>query len=87
MIISEVFSELRTASTFLHAESRVITADYPAFIYEYFQSKTDLVVGFHTGAAGDQSSRHSRTGQTFEEAKRVGYAIATEQKGFITTHL
>jgi neutral ceramidase len=65
--------------TFLHAESRVITADYPAFIYEYFQSKNpDLVVGFHTGAAGNQSSRHFRTGQTFEEAKRVGYAIAAE---------
>src|SRR5690606_2939137 len=30
------------------------------------------------GAAGDQSSRHFRTSQTFEEAKRVGYAIATE---------
>lgn len=65
--------------TFLHAESRAISADYPAYIYEYFQDKnSEVVVGFHNGAAGDQSSRHFRTGQTFEEAKRVGYAIAAE---------
>ncbi|MDD2502463.1 MAG: hypothetical protein PHG58_01190 [Clostridia bacterium] len=65
--------------TFLHAESRAISADYPAYIYKYFQDKNnDVVVGFQNGAAGNQSSRHFRTGQTFEEAKRVGYAIAAE---------
>lgn len=65
--------------TFLHAESKTITADYPAYIYEYFQNKnSDVIVGFQNGAAGNQSSRHFRTGQTFDEAKRVGYAIASE---------
>ncbi|HHW30947.1 MAG TPA: hypothetical protein GXX20_04625 [Clostridiaceae bacterium] len=70
--------------TFLHAESKVITADYPAYIYEYFKKQdNELVVGFQTGAAGNQSSRHFRTGQTFEEAKRVGYAIASEAERVI----
>ena len=62
--------------TFLHAESTSITADYPAYIYEYFKKDdSSVVVGFSIGAAGNQSSRHFRSGQTFEEAKRVGYAI------------
>jgi neutral ceramidase len=70
--------------TFLHAENKTITADYPAYIYEYFQKQdSNIVVGFQNGAAGNQSSRHFRTGQTFEEAKRVGYAIAAEAEKVI----
>ena len=65
--------------TFLHAESTVLTCDYPGYIYEYLrQQDSGLVVGFFTGASGNQSSRHFRSGQNFEEAKRVGYAIAAE---------
>jgi hypothetical protein len=72
--------------TFLHAESRIITADYPCYIYEYFQKDDpDVVVGFQIGAAGDQSSRHFRSGQNFEEAKRVGYAIGAEAARVIDT--
>lgn len=72
--------------TFLHAESRAITADYPCYIYEYFQKNDpDIVVGFQIGAAGNQSSRHFRSGQTFDEAKRVGYAIASEAERVIET--
>ncbi len=62
--------------TFLHAHSKSISADYPAFIYEYLQEKyPGVVTGFQIGAAGDQSSRHFRADQTFAEAKRVGTAI------------
>ncbi|GHT95126.1 hypothetical protein FACS1894141_3160 [Spirochaetia bacterium] len=65
--------------TFLHAESRSISADYPGYIYEYFKQKNpSLVVGFLQGASGNQSSRHFRSGQNFDEAKRVGYALARE---------
>ncbi len=70
--------------TFLHAESMVLSADYPCYIYDYFQKEDPAcVVGFQSGAAGDQSSRHFRSGQTFEEAKRVGYAIAAEAQRVI----
>lgn len=70
--------------TFLHAENRVITADFPCYVYEYLKN-TDpsLVVGFQTGSAGNQSSRHFRTGQTFDEAKRVGYELAKEAQRVI----
>ena len=70
--------------TFLHAENFSITADYPGYIYEYFKKDdSNLVVGFQLGAAGDQSSRHFRSGQTFAEAKRVGYALAAEARRVI----
>ncbi|MDR2102282.1 MAG: hypothetical protein LBP43_06900 [Treponema sp.] len=65
--------------TFLHAESRALSADYPGYIYRYFKEKQpSLVTGFLQGASGNQSSRHFRQGQSFDEAKRVGYAIAAE---------
>lgn len=70
--------------TFLHAESKTITADYPAYIYEYLKKQNnDIVVGFQNGAAGNQSSRHFRTGQNFDEARRVGYAIGEEAERVI----
>ncbi len=70
--------------TFLHAENLSITADYPGYIASYFKEKDpDLVVGFQMGAAGDQSSRHFRSGQTFDEAKRVGFALAAEAERVI----
>lgn len=76
-----VFVNYALHPTFLHAESREISADYPGYIYEYFKrDDPQLVVGFTMGASGNQSSRHFRSGQTFDEAKRVGYAIAAEAK-------
>jgi hypothetical protein len=63
--------------TFLHAESRALSADYPGYIYRYFKEKQPaLVTGFLQGASGNQSSRHFRQGQSFDEAKRAAYAIA-----------
>jgi hypothetical protein len=63
--------------TFLHAESRAISADYPGALYEYFKEKDPaLIVGFLQGASGNQSSRHFRKGQSFDEARRVGRQIA-----------
>jgi len=49
----------------------------PGYIYEYLRKEYPGVVsGFMNGASGNQSSRHFRTGQTFDEAKRVGYSLA-----------
>lgn len=65
--------------TFLHAESRALSADYPGYIYRYFKEKDpSLVTGFLQGASGNQSSRHFRQGQSFDEAGRAAYAIAAE---------
>lgn len=72
--------------TFLHAESKSLSADYPGYIYDYFQKEDPaVVVGFQMGASGNQSSRHFRSGQTFAEARRVGYALAAEAKRVIGT--
>ncbi len=65
--------------TFLGAENREITKDYPGYIYEYLKNKHEnIAVAFQIGTAGDQSPRFFRSGCTFDEAKRVGYTIAEE---------
>jgi len=65
--------------TFLGAENRLITCDYPYYIYQCVKKEYPGVgAGFQIGTAGDQSSRHFRTGTTFEEAERVGSTIAKE---------
>ena len=65
--------------TYLHAESLVVTADYPGYIRNYLKWTTpDAVFMFAQGTSGNQSSRYFRTGQTFEEACRVGTTIGVE---------
>ena len=62
--------------TVIHAESTVVTADYPGYIREYLARRMPgAVVLFTQGTSGDQSSRYFRKGQSFEEAKRIGFAI------------
>jgi neutral ceramidase len=65
--------------TFLHEDTLLVSADYPGYIREYMaKNNPDAVMLFAQGATGDQSSRFFRKGQTFEEAKRFGYAIGSE---------
>ncbi len=65
--------------TFLGAENRLITCDYPNYIYRCVKNEyPGAAVGFQIGTAGDQSSRHFRSGCTFSEAERVGTAIGKE---------
>lgn len=67
--------------TLLHSESYAYSADYPGYMREFFsRAYPESIFGFHTGAAGNQSSRFFRSGQTFEEAQRFGYAIALAAK-------
>ena len=62
--------------TFLHAENLYVSADYPGYIREYLKSEEpEAVFLFAQGTSGDQSSRFFRTGQNFDEAKRVGYTL------------
>lgn len=65
--------------TFLGADNTLITGDYPHYLYQTIKEKfPGIGVGFQNGTSGDQSSRHFRTGTTFEEAERVGSTIAKE---------
>lgn len=65
--------------TYLHAESLVVTADYPAYIRRYLSyAAPDAVFMFAQGTSGNQSSRYFRTEQSFEEAARVGTTLGVE---------
>lgn len=65
--------------TLLHAESTVVSADYPGYIRDHFSSAIPgMVTLFAQGTSGNQSTRYFRTGQTFEEARRIGHAIGAE---------
>ena len=59
--------------TFLHEDSLLVSADYPAYLrYELSERFGGVAVGFAQGTSGDQSSRYFRRGQSFDEAERVG---------------
>lgn len=65
--------------TFLHAQSTLVTADYPCYIRRFLSfAYPEAVLLFAQGAAGDQSSRYHRVGQSFDEAARVGTTIGIE---------
>lgn len=65
--------------TYLHAENRLVTADYPGAMRQYFHfAEPDALFLFAQGTSGDQSSRYFRTGQNFEECVRAGTTIACE---------
>lgn len=68
-----VFANYTLHPTFIHEWSDVVTADYPGYIrQEIAQHAPDAVFGFAQGASGNQSSRYYRTGESFDEAERVG---------------
>lgn len=74
-----VMVEYALHPTVIHADSTAVSADYPAYIRRYFsRNKPGAVVLFAQGTSGDQSTRYFRNGQTFEEAERIGTAIAIE---------
>lgn len=65
--------------TYLHAESLVVTADYPAYVRRYLHyAAPDAVFMFAQGTSGNQSSRYFRTEQSFDEACRVGTTLGVE---------
>jgi hypothetical protein len=65
--------------TFLHSNSLLVSADYPGYIRKYFsKTKPGVIFMFAQGTSGNQSSRYFRSGKTFNEAERVGFAIGKE---------
>ena len=65
--------------TVIHAESTLVTADYPGYIRKYFShTKPDAVFLFAQGTSGNLSTRYFRKAQDFEEACRIGTTIAIE---------
>ena len=68
--------------TLLHADSYAYSADFPGYMREYFSNEyPSSIFGFQMGTSGNQSSRHFRTGQNFDEAKRYGYTLGAAAKG------
>ena len=65
--------------TVLHDHNFFFTADFPCYIRQYLNDLHPFMIsGFMMGSSGDQSTRFFRTAQTFDEAKRIGTAIAEE---------
>jgi hypothetical protein len=65
--------------TVLHAGNYFFTADFPCYIRETLNARYPFMVfGFSMGASGNQSTRFFRTGQNYDEAKRIGSTIGDE---------
>jgi len=65
--------------TFLHSDSFLVSADYPGCIRKCLaEKKPGMTFLFAQGCSGNQSPRYFRTGKTYDEAMRVGYAIGEE---------
>jgi neutral ceramidase len=65
--------------TFLHSDSFLVSADYPGCIRKCLaEKKPDMAFLFAQGCSGNQSPRYFRSGKTYDEAMRVGYAIGEE---------
>jgi len=83
MGIKDIKGKLRAAlvkyslhPTVIHEDSSLVTADYPGYIRKYLSgTEPEMVLLFAQGTSGDQSSRYFREGQSFPEAKRIGYTI------------
>ncbi|MBN2294035.1 MAG: neutral/alkaline non-lysosomal ceramidase N-terminal domain-containing protein [Pirellulales bacterium] len=60
--------------TVLHEDSRWVSSDFPHYTREYLAKRfgEQLTVIYHTAPCGNQSPRYHITGQTFDEAQRLG---------------
>ena len=67
--------------TVMHKENYLISADFPCYIREYLNEDNPyMVFGFNMGSSGNQSTRFFRKGQSFDEARRIGYLLGEEAK-------
>lgn len=60
--------------TVMHEDSKLVSGDFPGMTRKYLAENLgdDVVFIYHMGASGNQSPRHVTTGNTFEEATRIG---------------
>jgi neutral ceramidase len=71
-----VFVNYTLHPSFLHEWNTLCSADYPGYLKKQIREcLPQAVVGFSQGASGNQSSRYYRTGETYEEAERVGRTL------------
>jgi len=72
--------------TFLHSDSFLVSADYPGCIRKCLaEKKPGMTFLFAQGCSGNQSPRYFRTGKTYDEALRAGYAIGQEVERVLET--
>lgn len=65
--------------TVLHADNTLVSADYVGFLrQQVVEAHPQAAVLFCQGPSGNQSTRYFRSGQTFEEAERIGRTIGRE---------
>jgi hypothetical protein len=65
--------------TFLHSDNFLVSADYPGALRAFLNEiHPNTVILFAQGTSGNQSPRYFRSGKTWDEAVRVGSAIANE---------
>ena len=62
--------------TVLDATNRWFSPDFPGVARRRFEDLTGMPAIFVNGAAGDISTRYTRTSSTFEEVERLGAALA-----------
>lgn len=63
--------------TVLHEDSTLVSSDFPGYTRARLAGYLPGVqVLYHTGPAGNQSPRYHVRGQTFAEARRLGYRLA-----------
>jgi len=59
--------------TVLHEDSTLVSSDFPGYTRQYLEDRLPgIVTVYHTGPSGNQSPRYSVSGQTFDEARRLG---------------
>jgi len=63
--------------TILPAESRVISAEFPGVLRRELGASIPGAIFFINGAAGDISTRFTRTNQDYQEVERVGSVLAS----------
>jgi hypothetical protein len=63
--------------TVMHEDSTLVSSDFPGYTREYLRQEfgEDLTIMYHTAPEGNQSPRYHVKGQTFSEAKRLGYIL------------
>ncbi len=71
MVISLIYG---MHPTVLHEDSKLISADFPAYTRLYLKSRlgNDINVLYHNGPEGNLSPRYDVKAQTFAEAERLG---------------
>lgn len=66
--------------TVLHENSTLVSADFPYYTRLHIQEHLEesIPIAYHTGPSGNQSPRRFVSGQTFEEAERLGRKLGAK---------